>query len=77
MSSMPNKPRHASIGVAIVLYGAAVGMLGDVLGPILFAAVSDHFFGGGAPIGKGVAVMMAVCCPGTRAGARLRLPRPA
>lgn len=55
----PNEMR----GTGIALFSLATGIAGGGLGPILIAAVSDRFFGGGASIGLGIATLMAICCP--------------
>ena len=55
----PNELR----GTGIAFFASTSGLVGTGLGSVLIASVSETFFGGGASIGLGIAVAMAVCCP--------------
>jgi len=55
----PNELR----GTGVAFFAATAGLIGSATGPILIAAVSDHVFGGPEFIGRGMAVVIAVCCP--------------
>lgn len=55
----PNELR----GVGIALFGTIGGMLGAASGPVLIAAAAEHLFSGPAAIGRGMAAVIAVCCP--------------
>lgn len=52
----PNEMR----GTGIALFSGTAGLVAMASGPILIAAISDHFFDS---IGMGMATAIAVCCP--------------
>ena len=50
--------------LTLLMFKVVLGdAIGSATGPILIAAVSDHVFGGPEFIGRGMAVVIAVCCP--------------
>jgi len=53
----PNELR----GTGVALFSASAGMIGSACGPILVAALSDHFFD--QSIGTAMGAVIAVCCP--------------
>lgn len=55
----PNELR----GTGVAFYGASSGLFGAALGPMVIALVSQAFFEGPSGIGRGTAVLMAICCP--------------
>lgn len=55
----PNELR----GTGFAFYALVTGVLGAGLGPVIIATVSDRFFGGGAAIGRGIAVLILICFP--------------
>lgn len=54
----PNEYR----GTTTAFFGATTGMIAMTLGPLLVALFSKHLFGD-ASIGKGLAVLIAICIP--------------
>ena len=55
----PNELR----GTSMAVFATVNAIIGSATGPILIAAVSDHFYGGGASIGLGMATVMGISCP--------------
>jgi MFS family permease len=56
---MPNELR----GAGVAFFNVTAGLLGSIAGPVLIAAIGEHFFKGPASIGFGMAVVIAACCP--------------
>lgn len=54
----PNELR----GTTTAFFSATTGMVAMTLGPVLVALFSKHFFND-ASIGKGLAVLIAICIP--------------
>jgi MFS family permease len=55
----PNELR----GAGVALFNLFPGLIGSIAGPLLIAAIGDHFFAGPTGIGSGMAVVIAACCP--------------
>jgi MFS family permease len=55
----PNQLR----GAGVALFNLTAGLLGSISGPVLIAAIGEHFFKGPSGIGYGMAVVIAICCP--------------
>jgi MFS family permease len=55
----PNELR----GAGNAFFSATSGLIGSGAGALLMAAASDLIFGGGSSLGRGMAVVIAVCCP--------------
>ena len=55
----PNELR----GAGVALFNLGPGLIGSISGPVLIAAIGEHFFNGPSGIGFGMAVVIAICCP--------------
>jgi MFS family permease len=55
----PNELR----GAGVAFFNLTAGLIGSITGPVLIAAIGEHFFQGPAGIGFGMATVIAVCCP--------------
>jgi MFS family permease len=55
----PNELR----GAGVAFFNVTAGLVGSVAGPVLVAAIGEHYFKGPAGIGFGMASVIAVCCP--------------
>jgi MFS family permease len=55
----PNELR----GAGVALFNLGPGLIGSISGPVLIAAIGEHFFKGPSGIGFGMAVVIAICCP--------------
>jgi MFS family permease len=55
----PNELR----GAGVALFNLFPGLIGSIAGPVLIAAIGQHFFAGPSGIGSGMAVVIAICCP--------------
>jgi MFS family permease len=55
----PNELR----GAGVALFNLFPGLIGSISGPVLIAAIGQHFFAGPSGIGSGMAVVIAVCGP--------------
>jgi MFS family permease len=55
----PNELR----GAGVAFFNLTAGLVGSISGPVLIAAIGEHFFKGPAGIGHGMAVVIAICCP--------------
>jgi MFS family permease len=55
----PNELR----GAGVAAFNVFPGLIGSITGPLLIAAIGQHFFAGPTGIGLGMAVVIAICCP--------------